>query len=195
MVITEVRIKLVEENNERLMAFCSITLDNAFVIRDLKIIEGTKGLFVAMPSRKLTDRCPRCGSKNHLRARYCNSCGGHLDENRAPRDHDGRAKLHADIAHPINSACREVMQQAIIKSYTDERERAKLPGYVCTYDDYDGGDFDYENSPSYAGMVAGKGGYRAHGGHVPPTRGTHIGQQEKGAATRKAADESFGPGL
>jgi stage V sporulation protein G len=69
VVITEVRIKLVAENNERLMAFCSLTLDNAFVIRDLKIIEGTKGLFVAMPSRKLTDRCGRCGCKNHLRAR------------------------------------------------------------------------------------------------------------------------------
>lgn len=195
MVITEVRIKLVEENNERLMAFCSITLDNAFVIRDLKIIEGTKGLFVAMPSRKLTDRCPRCGSKNHLRARYCNSCGCHLDENRAPRDHDGRAKLHADIAHPINSVCREAMQMAIIKSYQDERERAKMPGYVCTYDDYDGGDFDYD-SPSYAGMVAAqKNGtnLRAHGGHAAGTR-THMSQQEKGAATRKG-EEPFGAGL
>lgn len=193
MVITEVRIKLVEENNERLMAFCSITLDNAFVIRDLKIIEGTKGLFVAMPSRKLTDRCPRCGSKNHLRARFCNSCGTHLDENRAPRDHDGRAKLHADIAHPINSSCREVMQMAIIKSYQDERERAKMPGYVCTYDDYDGGDFDYE-SPSYTGMVtSSRGNVRAHGGHPAGTR-THMGQQEKGAATRKS-DEAFGAGL
>jgi len=192
VVITEVRIKLVEENNERLMAFCSITLDNAFVIRDLKIIEGTKGLFVAMPSRKLTDRCPRCGSKNHLRARYCNGCGNHLDENRAPRDHDGRAKLHADIAHPINSACREVMQTAIIKAYTDERERAKMPGYVCTYDDYDGGDFDYD-SPSYAAMVAGKTGYKAHGGHQPVARGTHIGQ-DKGAAAKKA-EEGFGAGL
>jgi len=193
VVITEVRIKLVEENNERLMAFCSITLDNAFVIRDLKIIEGTKGLFVAMPSRKLTDRCPRCGSKNHLRSRFCNSCGSHLDENRAPRDHDGRAKLHADIAHPINSACREVMQMAIIKSYQDERERAKMPGYVCTYDDYDGGDFDYE-SPSYAGMVAGsKGNVRAHGGHPAGTR-THMNPQEKGAGARKS-DETFGAGL
>ena len=193
MVITEVRIKLVEENNERLMAFCSITLDNAFVIRDLKIIEGTKGLFVAMPSRKLTDRCPRCGSKNHLRARFCNSCGTHLDENRAPRDHDGRAKLHADIAHPINSACREVMQMAIITSYQDERERAKMPGYVCTYDDYDGGDFDYE-SPSYTGMVTNtRGNVRAHGGHPAGTR-THLGQQEKGAGTRKS-DEAFGAGL
>ena len=142
MVITEVRIKLVAENNERLMAFCSLTLDNAFVIRDLKIIEGTKGLFVAMPSRKLTDRCGRCGCKNHLRARYCNSCGHKLDDQRAVRDADGRAKLHADIAHPINSACREVIQSAVIKSYTEERERAKVPGYVCTYDDYDGGDFD-----------------------------------------------------
>ena len=91
MVITEVRIKLVEENNERLQAFCSVTFDNAFVVRDLKIIEGTKGSFVAMPSRKLTDRCPGCGSKTHLRARYCKSCGHKLDENRAMRDADGRA--------------------------------------------------------------------------------------------------------
>ena len=197
MVITEVRIKLVAENNERLMAFCSLTLDNAFVIRDLKIIEGTKGLFVAMPSRKLTDRCGRCGCKNHLRSRYCNGCGGHLDENRAPRDHDGRAKLHADIAHPINSACREVMQLAIIKSYSDERERAKLPGYVCTYDDYDGGDFDYDHTPSYGAAVAAgnRPGYRAHPGHQPVARGTHLGQpQEKGVSAKKA-DEGFGSGL
>ena len=105
MVITEVRIKLMEDNNEneRLQAFCSVTFDDAFVVRDLKIIEGTKGSFVAMPSRKLTDRCNHCGCKNHLRARFCNQCGGKLDEDRATRDADGRVKLHADIAHPINS--------------------------------------------------------------------------------------------
>src|SRR5215470_8780247 len=122
--------------NERLQAFCSVTFDDAFVVRDLKIIEGTKGSFVAMPSRKLTDRC-RCGCKNHLRARYCNHCGGQLDENRAIRDADGRAKLHADIAHPINSACREIIQSAVIKAYQEEKERSKQPGYVCRYDDYD----------------------------------------------------------
>lgn len=193
MVITEVRIKLVEENNERLMAFCSITLDNAFVIRDLKIIEGTKGLFVAMPSRKLTDRCPRCGCKNHLRARFCNNCGLHMDENRAPRDHEGRAKLHADIAHPINSTCREVMQQAIIKAYYDERERAKLPGYVCTYDDYDGGDFDYDTHAGYAGATgdgAKSGHFRAHGGHS--NRTPHTNRQDRGAAARKPEDLGSG---
>ncbi len=127
MEITEVRIKLMEDNNERLLAFCSITFDDMFVIRDLKIIEGGKGSFVAMPSRKLTDRCPQCGCKNHLRARYCNQCGHKLDEDRATRDADGRAKLHADIAHPINSACREVVQSAIIKAYQEERERSKQP--------------------------------------------------------------------
>src|SRR4051794_13455722 len=83
VVITEVRIKLMEDNNERLQAFCSVTCDDAFVTRDLKIIEGTKGPFGAMPSRKLTDRCGGCGSKNHLRARFCNQCGGRLDEDRA----------------------------------------------------------------------------------------------------------------
>src|SRR5919112_3564412 len=126
MEITEVRIKLMEDNsgsNERLQAFCSITFDDMFVIRDLKIIEGAKGFFVAMPSRKLTDRCGHCGSKNHLRARFCNSCGGRLDEDRATRGADGRAKLHADIAHPINSGCREVIQGAVIKAFQEERER------------------------------------------------------------------------
>src|SRR5579859_6967828 len=142
VVITEVRIKLVEENNERLQAFCSVTFDNAFVVRDLKIIEGTKGSFVAMPSRKLTDRCTGCGSKNHLRARYCNQCGHKLDENRAVRDADGRAKLHADIAHPINSAAREVIQSAIIKAFQEERERSKQPGYVSSYDEYDAGEYE-----------------------------------------------------
>src|SRR5829696_4227973 len=109
VVITEVRIKLMEDNNEneRLQAFCSITFDDAFVIRDLKIIEGTNGPFVAMPSRKLTSHCPQCGSKNHLRAGFCNQCGGKLRADRAVLDEDGRAKLYADIAHPINSACRE----------------------------------------------------------------------------------------
>src|SRR4026208_1322319 len=82
VVITEVRIKLMEDNNERLQAFCSVTFDDAFVVRDLKIIEGTKGSFVAMPSRKLTDRCPQCGPQNHLASRHCNQCGKRLDENR-----------------------------------------------------------------------------------------------------------------
>ncbi len=57
MEITEVRIKLMEESEDRLRAFCSITFDNCFVVRDLKIIEGSHGPFVAMPSRKLTHRC------------------------------------------------------------------------------------------------------------------------------------------
>jgi stage V sporulation protein G len=185
VVITEVRIKLMEDNNERLLAFCSVTFDDAFVIRDLKIIEGSKGSFVAMPSRKLTDRCPQCGCKNHLRARFCNQCGHKLDENRAIRDADGRAKLHADIAHPINSACREVIQSAILNAYREERERSKQPGYVCTYDDLEGGEIDdaYSrvigelNSPARANG----GEYRSHSAHGPG--GTHAARPSNGHET------------
>ena len=193
MVITEVRIKLVEENNERLQAFCSVTFDNAFVVRDLKIIEGTKGSFVAMPSRKLTDRCGGCGCKNHLRARFCNQCGHKLDENRAIRDADGRAKLHADIAHPINSASREVIQSAVIKAYTDEKERSKQPGYVCTYDDYDS-DFD---EASYAGVVSemsGRGAHRMHPSHMAP-RGTHLRGSEEKTTRAEHGTGGFGAGI
>jgi len=135
--ITEVRIKLMEDGGERLQGFCSITFDDCFVVRDLKIIGGSSGPFVAMPSRKLTAHCGGCGSKNHLRAAYCNQCGGRLKEDRAGKDEEGRAKLYADIAHPINSACREMIQDRVILAYREELERSKLPGYVSSYDDFD----------------------------------------------------------
>jgi stage V sporulation protein G len=192
VVITEVRIKLMEDNNERLQAFCSVTFDDAFVVRDLKIIEGTKGSFVAMPSRKLTDRCHGCGSKNHLRARFCNQCGSKLDEDRATRDADGRAKLHADIAHPINSACREVIQGAVLKAYTEEKERSKQPGYVCRYDDYDAGDFD-DTCPSLVGeLKGGEGNFRTHGPHA--NRGTHDSKTPYATREHKPTD-NFGAGI
>jgi stage V sporulation protein G len=200
VVITEVRIKLMEDNNERLQAFCSVTFDDAFVVRDLKIIEGTKGSFVAMPSRKLTDRCNQCGCKNHLRARFCNQCGHKLNEDRATRDQDGRAKLHADIAHPINSACREVIQTAVLRAYQEEKERSKQPGYVCAYDDYDAGEFDDSftqiigdlNTPVRA---TGTDNYRAHAPHGP--RGTHNGHETPShvAAREEKHSEGFGAGI
>ena len=131
-----------EEPGDRLKAFCSITFEDSFVIRDLKIIEGTSGLFVAMPSRKLTAHCGKCGMKNHLRANYCNQCGAKLEEGKVIKDSDGRTKLYADIAHPINSRCREEIQVRVVEEYTEELERAKSPDYVSRYDDYDGGDYE-----------------------------------------------------
>lgn len=136
MEITEVRIKLMDDPHDRLQAFCSITFDGCFVIRDLKIIQGAKGPFVAMPSRKLTDRCPKCQCKNHLRALHCNQCGAKLDDERATKDTEGRAKLYADIAHPINSECRELIQEHVIDAFEREKVLAQQPDYVCTYDDY-----------------------------------------------------------
>jgi len=189
VTITEIRVKLVEQNSERLLAFCSVTLDHSFVIRDMKIIEGTRGLFVAMPSRKLMDRCG-CGGKNHLRARFCNGCGRKLDEQRAMKDFDGRTKLHADIAHPIHAAAREAMQAAIIRGYAEEKEKSKLPGYICRYDDYDAG--DYEDAPlSYGQVVADAAGRRtvAHAGQTP--RGPHAAN---GESSRTRQDE-FAEGI
>ena len=53
MKITEVKVFAV--NEDRLKAYVSITIENCFVIRDLKVIQGTNGLFVAMPSKKRKD--------------------------------------------------------------------------------------------------------------------------------------------
>lgn len=142
MNITEAKIKLVSDKSDKLKAFCSITLDGEFVIRDIKVIEGTSGCFVAMPSRKLMDRCPSCGCKNHLRAPYCNECGGALRPDRVSHDDDGRAKLHADIAHPINSSCRERIQRRVIEAYEKEIVAVSTPGYKAP------GDNNYPAEPA-----------------------------------------------
>ncbi|MDO4627960.1 MAG: SpoVG family protein [Planctomycetia bacterium] len=144
MKITEVRIKLMEEPGERLKAFCSITFDDCFVIRDLKIIDGASGYFVAMPSRKLTSHCPVCHYKNPIRAAYCNQCGARLPMQMPTRDEDGRAKLYADIAHPINSVAREMIQREVIAAYEEEKIRAQSPGYVSRYEELDMMDYDEE---------------------------------------------------
>lgn len=53
MKISEIRIHLMGE--ERLKAFASVTFDESFVVRNMKVVEGTKGVFLCMPSRKLPD--------------------------------------------------------------------------------------------------------------------------------------------
>lgn len=136
-LVTEVRIKLTEDPRNKLKAYASVTIDDAFVVRDLKIIEGAKGPFVAMPSRKLADHCVRCHHKNHLRAAFCNQCGSKLDPERAPRDGRGRARLHADLAHPINSQTRIELHKAVVRAYVEEVEAQRTAGEAYRPKDFD----------------------------------------------------------
>lgn len=128
MEVTEIRIQFANNRDGKLKAFCTITFDDCFVVRDLKIIRGTVGLFVAMPSRKLADLCPNCRAKNHLRARYCNECGSRLAPDRAERGAMGRAKLYADIAHPVHSDYREELQRRVLEAYDQAVRRDRRPG-------------------------------------------------------------------
>ena len=82
MNITDVRVRKVNQEG-KMKAVVSITIENAFVVHDIKVIEGENGLFIAMPSRKTTT---------------------------------GEFK---DIAHPINSSAREIIQTAILAKYEE----------------------------------------------------------------------------
>jgi stage V sporulation protein G len=145
--ISEIRVKLLENQRDKLRAFASLTIDDCLVIRDVKVIEGPGGLFVAMPSRKLMDRCPECGGKNHLRARFCNECGYRLEGERGDRDLRGKPRLYADISHPINQLARDFVQGAILAAYRAEYERSQQEGYVAqTFDDLDYHAYDEEGS-------------------------------------------------
>jgi len=75
MEITETRVSPVEKATGRLKGFASITFDNVFVVRGIRIIEGDEGLFIAMPNRKTEHRCPSCSAWNVFHARYCSRCG------------------------------------------------------------------------------------------------------------------------
>jgi len=121
--ITEVRIFKKENVDKKLKAFATITFDDAFVVRDVKVIEGNKGLFVAMPSRRMKQPCPSCNHRNVVRSRYCNNCGKNI-EGIIPQDQDVNARQneHKDIAHPITLECREYIQKAVLEAFGKEVE-------------------------------------------------------------------------
>ena len=86
MEVTEVKVFPVDE--DKLRAYVTITLDHCFVIRDLKVIKGTTGYFVSMPSKKRKDG------------------------------------TYKDIAHPINSETRRLLEERVIQEYEQTMQNA-----------------------------------------------------------------------
>ena len=82
MEITDVRVRKIAKEG-KMKAVVSVTFDNIFVVHDIKVIEGDKGLFIAMPSKKTAD---------------------------------GEFR---DIAHPISSEAREMIQSKILVTYEE----------------------------------------------------------------------------
>ena len=124
MEITEVRISLTEREGKRLRAYATITFDNSFVVRNIKVVEGNVGLFVAMPARKLKQFCQRCGRKIEMGSKYCNHCGVQLSF--PPQDMgQPRQATHQDLAHPINQEFRDYLQSKVLDAYYKEKETTK----------------------------------------------------------------------
>lgn len=121
MEITEVRISLKESEGKRLKAYATVTFDNSFVVRNIKVVEGNSGLFVAMPARKLKQFCTRCGKKIDAGSRYCNHCGVQLPP--SMKDNSvNRQATHQDLAHPINQQFRDYLQSRVLDAYYKEKE-------------------------------------------------------------------------
>ena len=126
MEITEVRVILKDSPDKKLKAYATITFDNVFVVRDIKVIEGSSGLFIAMPSRKVKHPCPKCAFKNELRSKYCNQCAAPLPVEAIPQRSEeipvSQAE-HKDIAHPITQSFRENLQKKVLEAYTQEKAK------------------------------------------------------------------------
>lgn len=78
MEITEIRVFLKDGQDKKLKAYATVTFDNCFVVRNIKVIHSANGFFMAMPSRKTKFSCPKCNFKNEAGSKFCNYCGAKL---------------------------------------------------------------------------------------------------------------------
>ena len=133
MEITEVRVALREPaiagaGEKRLKAYATVTFDRSFVVRNIKVIEGKNGLFVAMPSHKPKLACGTCHFKNDLGGRFCTQCGSPMaPPSSAPGGETPEGQGHRDIAHPITAEFRQYLQQTVLKAYDAERAKSHSP--------------------------------------------------------------------
>ena len=139
MQITDIKLTLWEDRAgaapTKVRAFVSVVFDGRFVVHDIKIIEGLKGLYVVMPSRRLQDACPSCKAKTAFLDHFCPACGCQLAalEVRQPElDDRGRRKVFVDVAHPLRSDCRQEIEQAILAKYHAARGPAAHGAIVCS---------------------------------------------------------------
>jgi len=128
MEITEVRVSLRDNPQTRLKAYATLTFDHCFVVRNVKIVEGKNGLFVAMPSRKPKIACPKCHYKNDLGGRFCSQCGAAMSRPTNPATGAGdlespEALAHRDIAHPITVEFRQYLQDKVLAAYEAEKTK------------------------------------------------------------------------
>lgn len=120
MEISEIRIFPKEGQDKKLKAYTTVTFDNAFVVRNIKVIQGSNGLFIAMPSRKMKNQCPKCGFKNEVGSKFCNQCGADV-QSVSTEIHVSDAKAeHRDIAHPITQQFREYLQTKVLEAYKNK---------------------------------------------------------------------------
>lgn len=117
MDVTEVRVFPKEGQDKKLKAYATITFDNVFVVRNIKIIEGSNGLFIAMPSRKNKSACSSCGFKNEVGVKFCNQCGASNSSGCHIETSDEVKHAHRDIAHPISQEFRNYLQKQILDEY------------------------------------------------------------------------------
>ncbi len=130
MEITEIRVFVKEGQDKKLKAYTTVTFDHVFVVRNIKVIQGASGLFIAMPSRKLKSPCPKCSFKNEVGSKFCNQCGvslPHQDKPVSAVDMDTKSE-HRDIAHPVTQQFREYLQNKVIEAYKKEAENQNPSG-------------------------------------------------------------------
>jgi stage V sporulation protein G len=124
----------------RLLAYASFLICGVFRITDVRIIAARDRLIVAMPSRKLSDRCRHCDVRVALNARFCPNCGARHPRGLAPVGTTGRPVYHADVAYPVTAEARAAIERAVLVAYGVAMRAAGTAGTGGGDEGRDGGD-------------------------------------------------------
>ncbi len=115
MEITEVTVELTGYQQDKVRAYCSVVIDDAIVIREVKILAMENGFLVAMPNRRSAEPCVLCSARNDFNARFCCQCGQPMVGTENPP-----RRIYRDIVHPISAKARQQLEAVVLAAYEKE---------------------------------------------------------------------------
>lgn len=118
--VTEAHVSPMVAAGDKLLGFAEIQLDGEMFMKKLRLIRGSRGIFVSMPQEELRDRCPnpRCRGWNVLRATFCNWCGLKQPEKRGMMKCSGCSAFNRETEKECSN-CKQSLENCSPKFYRD----------------------------------------------------------------------------
>lgn len=113
--VTRVKVDPLPGSAGPVRARAAVVVNDALLIDGVRVVEGPRGLLVAMPDVEVMRPCPACRAPNRARATFCDSCGGGMPRTGyvPPRD------LYREVVHPVKRSSRRAIEGPVLDAYVE----------------------------------------------------------------------------